>query len=72
MDTLKLRAYPRRKAGHPKVKFMYFQDAKRAIRETFTDLDILHHRRVPFVSCSLSLIILYHIAGIVFRHETDI
>lgn len=27
MDTLKLRAYPRRKAGHPKVKFMYFQDA---------------------------------------------
>lgn len=27
MDTLKLRAYPRRKAGHPKVKFVYFQDA---------------------------------------------
>ena len=27
MDTLKLRAYPRRKAGHHKVKFMYFQDA---------------------------------------------
>lgn len=27
MDTLKLRAYPRRKAGQPKVKFVYFQDA---------------------------------------------
>jgi hypothetical protein len=26
MDTLRLRAYPRRKAGQPKVKFVYFQD----------------------------------------------
>ena len=26
MDTLNLRTYPRRKAGQPKVKFVYFQD----------------------------------------------